>query len=149
MAMLRAAVDALILRTDAVEQHDRLHETQISELRAELLALKASQQGKSDAAKLSHNRSRSTRYAASRTAAAKPAPVASAPTEQGALLAVDLWGGRHSVAISRTSPGGAELRFFNEGETSGRVTVKQADVGTQRATFATPSGEFTLAPKER
>lgn len=153
MSMLRSAVDALILRTDAVEQHDRLHETQIAELRADLQALKATQQGKSDAAKVSHNlshgRSRSTHYAAARTAKPKPAPVATVPSEQGALLAVDLWAGKPSVVLSRTSPSGTELRFFNEGETSGHVTVKQADVATQRAMFATPTGEFTLAPKER
>lgn len=147
--MLRSAVDGLILRFDAAEQHDKTQDTQISELRAELLALKTSQQGKSDASKLSHSRVRPSRHALSRNAATKPSPAASTPTEQGALLAVDLWAGKPSVAVSRTSPGGTELRFFNEGETSGRVTVKQADVGTQRATFATPTGEFTLAPKER
>jgi hypothetical protein len=88
--------------------------------------------------------------------AARPAPSAvsaaasaAEASAAGAVLAVDLWGGRQSVALGRTVPGseGTELRFFGEGETQGRVTVKRADLGSQTATFATPAGEFTLAPK--
>jgi hypothetical protein len=41
------------------------------------------------------------------------------------------------------------VRFLNEGETQGSVTLKRADVGTQRATFSTPGGDLTLAPKEQ
>lgn len=72
-----------------------------------------------------------------------------ASSAEGAVLAVDLWGGKPSVALARSGEGGTELRFFNEGETQGRVTVKRADVATQKATFATPAGEFTLVPKEQ
>jgi TolA-binding protein len=68
----------------------------------------------------------------------------SANKVQAEVLAVDIWGDKPSVVVSRTGSGGTELRFLNEGEGNGRVQLKRADVGTQSATFATPGGEQTL-----
>jgi hypothetical protein len=101
------------------------------------------------------------RVAVVRRAIAAPKAVAAAPAilvmparasniSDASLLAVDTWGGKPSVAVAKTgSAGGFDVRFLNEGETQGSVTLKRADVGTQRATFSTPGGDLTLAPKEQ
>ena len=96
---------------------------------------------------VAHRRAASPRRSTSANTPASPA--AARGSADGSVLAVDLWGGKPSVALARTGTGGTELRFFNEGESQGRVTLKRADVGSQKATFATPTDEFTLAPKER
>lgn len=87
------------------------------------------------------------RRAAGAVASSKASASLANTEGSGSVLAVDLWGGKPSVVLSRPGANGTELKFFNEGESQGRVTVKRADVGSQNATFATPSGEFTLAPK--
>jgi hypothetical protein len=69
--------------------------------------------------------------------------------ETGAVLAVDMWGGVPSVAVARTGATGTELRFLNEGESQGNVTLKSADMAAQKATFNTPAGDLTLASQER
>ena len=94
-------------------------------------------------ASVSHNGART------RVARAAPAPVTPPVTTDASVLAVDMWGGRPSVAVGKTGATGMELRFLNEGESNGSVTLKRADVGSQRATFNTPGGELTLAPKEQ
>jgi len=177
VATLRAGLNLLTGRVDALESHDRTHSEQIAALRSEVDGLKAEVAAAASAASASapasgaaatgaiadSSQTPATRSAASqlarrravsdgrRVASAKATPPASAtPTgAEGSVLAVDLWGGKPSVALARSGASGTELRFFNEGETQGRVTVKHADIGTQKATFSTPSGEFTLAPKEQ
>jgi hypothetical protein len=154
-ASLRVALDQLTGRVATLEAHDRGHDEQIAALRSDVDALKADRVAAAASAataaseasvRASAGRVRRHVMAAARPAASAPAAEASAA---GAVLAVDLWGGRPSVALGRTVPGseGTELRFFGEGETQGRVTVKRADLSSQTATFATPAGEFTLAPK--
>jgi hypothetical protein len=156
-ASLRVALDQLTGRVATLEAHDRGHDEQIAALRSDVDALKADRVTAAASAATAASGA-SARVSAGRVrrhvmAAARPAPsavsAAASAAEAGTVLAVDLWGGRPSVALGRTVPGseGTELRFFGEGETQGRVTVKRADPGSQTATFATPAGEFTLAPK--
>jgi hypothetical protein len=159
-ASLRVALDQLTGRVATLEAHDRGHDEQIAALRSDVDALKADRVAAAASAATAASGA-SARASAGRVrrhvmAAARPAPSAvsaaasaAEASAAGAVLAVDLWGGRPSVALGRTVPGseGTELRFFGEGETQGRVTVKRADLSSQTATFATPAGEFTLAPK--
>jgi hypothetical protein len=161
-ASLRVALDQLTGRVATLEAHDRGHDEQIAALRSDVDALKADRVAAAASASAATAASgASARASAGRVrrhvmAAARPAPSvasgsasAAEASAAGAVLAVDLWGGRPSVALGRTVPGseGTELRFFGEGETQGRVTVKRADLSSQTATFAMPAGEFTLAPK--
>lgn len=64
------------------------------------------------------------------------------------LLSIDLWGGKPSVAVGRNRGDGTEVTFLNEGEKQGRVTVKRADVGSQRAVLSTDSGDVVLSRNE-
>lgn len=90
--------------------------------------------------------------AASRTgtkATARRAPEAKrTPDDAAQLLAVDLWGGKPSIVVSRGRGKDADITFLNEGEKQGRVTVKRADVGTQRAILATGKGDVILSKDE-
>jgi hypothetical protein len=51
--------------------------------------------------------------------------------------------------VGKESVDGPDVRFISQGETQGRITLKRADVASQRATFATPTGEFTMSAGER
>ena len=169
-ASLRLSIDQLTGRVGAVEARERARDEQLASLRMDVDALKtapvaaraasaspnavAATDAEAERAEVApaprvvaHRRTASPRRS---TAANTPAPPAAARgSADGSVLAVDLWGGKPSVALARTGTGGTELRFFNEGESQGRVTLKRADVGSQKATFVTPTGEFTLAPKEQ
>ena len=170
-ASLRLSIDQLTGRVGAVEARERARDEQLASLRMDVDALKTAPLAARAASAsptsvvatdaepvraevapaprvVAHRRIASARRSiAANTAAATPA--AARGSADGSVLAVDLWGGKPSVALARTGTGGTELRFFNEGESQGRVTLKRADVGSQKATFATPTGEFTLAPKEQ
>ena len=170
-ASLRLSIDQLTGRVGAVEARERARDEQLASLRMDVDALKTAplaaraasasptsvvatgaEPERAEVAPASrvvaHRRIASARRStAANTAAATPA--AARGSADGSVLAVDLWGGKPSVALARTGTGGTELRFFNEGESQGRVTLKRADVGSQKATFVTPTGEFTLAPKEQ
>ena len=178
LATLRVGLNQLTGRVDTLEAHEHTHDDQMTALRSDVDRLKADwlaaaasapTAAASSAAAVSTGDSARTAHAGSSARPPRSAPgqvahrrvavtdrratdagTASTPSSaEGAVLAVDLWGGKPSVALARSGEGGTELRFFNEGETQGRVTVKRADVATQKATFATPAGEFTLAPKEQ
>ena len=149
-AMLRTALNALTGRTDTLEAAERAnalqvqeHASQIADLRKEIDLLKTS------APRAMAARAGGSRQAAAKPAA-KPASATAAPAADASVLAVDLWAGKASVAVSRTDPtAGTELRFLNEGESHGRVTFKRADIAAQNATFVTPDGERTFAARER
>ncbi|MBW8833152.1 MAG: hypothetical protein JF606_27985 [Burkholderiales bacterium] len=178
LATLRVGLNQLTSRVDTLEAHDHAHDDQITALRSEVDRLKADRlavaasaptAAASSAAAVSTGDDARTANARSTARPPRSAPgqvahrrvavtdrratgagtSSTALSAEGAVLAVDLWGGKPSVALARSGEGGTELRFFNEGETQGRVTVKRADVATQKATFATPAGEFTLVPKEQ
>ena len=169
-ASLRLSIDQLTGRVGAVEARERARDEQLASLRMDVDALKtapltaraasaspnavAATDAEPERAEVApaprvvaHRRAASPRRSTSANTPASPA--AARGSADGSVLAVDLWGGRPSVALARTGASGTELRFFNEGESQGRVTLKRADVGSQKATFATPTGEFTLAPKEQ
>jgi hypothetical protein len=80
-----------------------------------------------------------------------PIPVATVarPAAEAQLLAVDLWGGKPSVVVSRTTGTGSDVRFLGEGERQGSVTVRAADVAAQSATFDTAGGAVTITRQER
>ena len=176
-ATLRTALNALTGRADTLEAVDREntalvqdHATKLAELRKEIELLKGNTQL---AAKGAAPRAASAKTASAGTdldmndataepaQAQRPAPparrtVAARPTRpsptssaDASVLAVDLWGGKPSVAVGRPGATGTELRFLNEGESQGRVTLKRADIASQNATFVTPDGERTYAPRER
>lgn len=170
-AALRTALNTLIGRANTLEASDRAnaalvqeHANKLAELRREIDLIKgaapravaakpASPVAEIDMSDTASEPAQAQRAAAPpvrRTAAAKPAR--QAPTSTGgdaSVLAVDLWGGQPSVAVARTGAAGTELRFLNEGESQGRVTLKRADIASQNATFVTPGGERTFAPRER
>lgn len=171
-ATLRSSIDLLTGRVSATEARERARDEQVASLRMDVDALKtaplaaraasvaASAVANTDAEPVRAEGASPPRVVARRRAASTRQSIAANPTTasatarasasaEGSVLAVDLWGGKPSVALARTGTGGTELRFFNEGESQGRVTLKRADVGSQKATFATPTGEFTLAPKEQ
>lgn len=79
-----------------------------------------------------------------RPATARP----TADTDSAQLLSIDLWGGKPSVVVGRTRGDGTEVTFLNEGEKQGRVTVKRADVGSQRAVLGTERGDVVLGREE-
>lgn len=173
-ATLRSSIDLLTGRVSATEARERARDEQVASLRMDVDALKTAPlaaraasvaasavantdaepvraEGASPPRVVARRRAASTRQsiAANPTTASATARASASASAEGSVLAVDLWGGKPSVALARTGTGGTELRFFNEGESQGRVTLKRADVGSQKATFATPTGEFTLAPKEQ
>ena len=76
-----------------------------------------------------------------------PAPLRADP-DSAQLLSIDLWGGKPSVVVGRKRGDGAEVTFLNEGEKQGRVTVKRADVDSQRAILATDRGDVVLSREE-
>ncbi|MGK5032667.1 hypothetical protein ACQ4W7_24265 [Janthinobacterium sp. MDT1-19] len=82
------------------------------------------------------------------------APTRTMPTRSNAdpdapqLLSIDLWGDKPSVVVGRKRGDGTEVTFLNEGEKQGRVTVKRADVGSQRAILATERGDVVLNREE-
>jgi hypothetical protein len=82
------------------------------------------------------------------------APTRTMPTRSNAdpdsaqLLSIDLWGDKPSVVVGRKRGDGTEVTFLNEGEKQGRVTVKRADVGSQRAILATDRGDVVLNREE-
>ncbi|WP_143450457.1 hypothetical protein [Janthinobacterium sp. BJB446] len=76
-----------------------------------------------------------------------PAPSRADP-DSAQLLSIDLWGGKPSVVVGRKRGDGAEVTFLNEGEKQGRVTVKRADVDSQRAILATDRGDVVLSREE-
>lgn len=176
-ATLRTALNALTGRADTLEAVDREntalvqdHATKLAELRKEVELLKGNTQL---ATKGAAPRAASAKPAsagpdidmsdataepaqaqrpappARRTAAARPARPSATASADASVLAVDLWGGKPSVAVGRPGAAGTELRFLNEGESQGRVTLKRADIASQNATFVTPEGERTYAPRER
>jgi hypothetical protein len=176
-ATLRTALNALTGRAETLEAVDREntalvqdHATKLAELRKEIELLKGHAQV---VAKGAAPRSASAKPASAgpdidmseataepaqaqrpasptrRTAAARPARPSPTSSADASVLAVDLWGGKPSVAVGRPGAAGTELRFLNEGESQGRVTLKRADIASQNATFVTPEGERTYAPRER
>lgn len=82
-------------------------------------------------------------------AATRPLPARSTTDLDSAqLLSIDLWGGKPSVVVGRHRGDGTEVTFLNEGEKQERITVKRADVGTQRAVLATDRGDVVLSREE-
>lgn len=79
---------------------------------------------------------------AHRPQVAAPAQVSDEAAE---LLSVDVWDGKPSVVVGRSRSGTRDVRFLNEGDTQGRVTVKRADVDSQRALLTTDKGEFVIS----
>lgn len=71
-----------------------------------------------------------------------------ADTDAAQLLSIDLWGGKPSVVVGRPRGDGTELTFLNEGEKQGRITVKRADVVSQRAVLTTDHGDVVLSREE-
>jgi len=117
------------------------HESRIAALESELQALKELQ-AKAAAPKPAVRRTGATHRPVS-TAPVRP-PVQQ-QEDAAQLLSVDVWDGRPSVAVGRTHGGASDVRFLTEGDTQGRVTVKKADVGSQRAVLATDKGEVVLS----
>ena len=74
----------------------------------------------------------------------QPTPVAAAE-DSAQLLSVDVWDGKPSVVVGRGRGRDTDVRFLNEGDTQGRVTVKKADVGSQRAILSTGKGEIVMS----
>ena len=74
----------------------------------------------------------------------QPTPVATAE-DSAQLLSVDVWDGKPSVVVGRGRGRDTDVRFLNEGDTQGRVTVKKADVGSQRAILSTGKGEIVMS----
>jgi hypothetical protein len=71
-----------------------------------------------------------------------------ADADSAQLLSIDLWDGKPSVVVGRPRGDGTEVMFLNEGEKQGRITVKRADVGSQRAVLATDKGDVVLSREE-
>lgn len=144
LASLREMIRTLVSRQDANEAVDRKQDEQISALRSDLDRLIADQQSQREAAAQHPTVTKvpPVRRHIARAAATAPAPV------DAAVLAVDLWGGQPSVVVSRGGGASGEVRFLSQGESQGRVTLKRGDVSGQRATFSTPTGEFTLGAGE-
>lgn len=134
---LRTAIDELKSRIDALETSDGTRGEQLATLRADLDKVTAAQRAMPEAAP------------ARRVRRAMTSNVPPPQRPDASILAVDLWGGTPSVVVGKAGAGGTEVRFLNQGETQGRVTLQRADVGGQRATFSTPTGEFTLGTGER
>ena len=139
---LRASMEQLAARVSALEDSSRAQAEQISTLRSSLdqaAARQAERAAQAVQANTAPARSRRT------------SPAAAQPQKQptASVLAVDLWGGQPSVVVGKDGADGAELRFISQGETHGRVTLKRADVATQRATFSTAAGEFTMGAGDR
>lgn len=79
----------------------------------------------------------------------RPLPTrANADADSAQLLSIDLWGGKPSVVVGRNRGDGTEVTFLNEGEKQGRITVKRADVASQRAVLATDRGDVVLSREE-
>ena len=163
LTSLRASLDQLTGRVDALESADRAQNTrldaveqssrsqgeQVAALRSDMDRFAQERNAVQANAKVSNSVGKSAPKPRHATTARKPAP-AKASTPSADVLAVDLWAGKPSVVVAHTGEsGGKELRFVNEGEAAGRVTLKRADIGSQEATFATPAGDKTLAAKER
>jgi len=79
---------------------------------------------------------------------------AAAPAQDAHLLAVDLWDGKPSVVVGRSTAGAnaggaangnGDVRFVNEGERVGQVTVQRADVSSQKAIFGTANGTVVMS----
>jgi hypothetical protein len=147
IAPLRTSVDQLAARVAALEETDRQRVEQIATLRAELGRIVATRHAERE--KAAQPDVQASAVDTSRPRRAGRPATASAPADAATVLAVDLWGGQPSVVVAKQGPAGTELRFLGQGESQGRVTLKHADVGNQRATFATPSGEFTMSAGER
>lgn len=147
LSPLRVNLEQLASRVSSLEEADRTHAEQIADLRAALDKATARHADRDKSAEQARplqagaSPSRAMRSASSTSPAPKP-PTAS-------VLAVDLWGGQPSVVVGKDGAGGTELRFISQGETQGRVTLKSADAANQRATFATPTGEFTMSVGDR
>lgn len=141
-APLRASLEQLAARVSALEDSGRAQAEQIAALRSSLDQAVARQAERpAHAVQANAAPARTRRSSPGATQAQKP-PTAS-------VLAVDLWGGQPSVVVGKDGADGAELRFISQGETQGRVTLKRADVATQRATFVTSAGEFTMGAGDR
>lgn len=149
LAPLHAAIEQLTSRVIALEEMDRTHVEQITALRAALDQVTAARQIERDK---SVERARPAVQAMA-TPARRPGRPTSATNSShqatATILAVDLWGGQPSVVVGKEGADGPNVRFISQGETQGRVTLKRADVANQRATFATPTGEFTMSAGER
>lgn len=125
------------IRSGQREQLDRLDvlSRDIAELKTQLSDLAKTQRRPSTANKVSPK------------AARAPAPKAS-DEDAAQLLSVDLWAGKPSIVVARGPGRDAEIAFLNEGEKQGRVTVKRADIGSQRAVIATDKGDVVLSKGE-
>lgn len=125
------------IRSGQREQLDRLDvlSRDIAELKTQLSELAKTQRRPSTANKVPPK------------AARAPAPKAS-DEDAAQLLSVDLWAGKPSIVVARGPGRDAEIAFLNEGEKQGRVTVKRADVGSQRAVIATDKGDVVLSKGE-
>jgi hypothetical protein len=140
---LRATLEQLTARVLALEDSNRAQAEQMAALRSSLDQAAARRPAERPPHAVQANAAPArTRHPSPGAAQAQKPPTAS-------VLAVDLWGGQPSVVVSKDGADGAELRFISQGETQGRVTLKRADVATQRATFATSAGEFTLEAGDR
>lgn len=148
LATLHASIEQLTARVVALEDADRAHAEQVATLRADIERLTAERHAEREKAAERTRQTMTTTATRSRRTS-RAASATSTPSDTASVLAVDLWGGQPSVVVAKEGTNGTEVRFINQGETQGRVTLKRADVGSQRATFTTPSGELTMSAGER
>jgi hypothetical protein len=152
VARVSAAVNALTGRVDKLEDTATRHTDLIAALRADIDVLRARPAQAVTGVGTTTSSPRPTGDAT--TPRQRPAPITRAapaepPAADAQLLAVDLWGGKPSIVVSRTTATGADLRFLGEGERQGAVTVRTADIAAQTATFDTSKGEVTLTRQDR
>ncbi len=131
LKVLLSKVTDLLQGQHQIDDHLSHLEATVTELRAQLVARKPA---KAASAAITSRRS---------TSRTKP-PVLPASADDARLLAVDMWDGKPSVAVARGAGREADVRFLNEGESSGHVTVRRADITSQKAVFSTSKGEVVL-----
>lgn len=103
---------------------------------------------KAQLVKLAQAPKRAAKVSGGGTAARPALARAGNESDSAQLLSIDLWGGKPSVVVGRNRGDGTEVTFLNEGEKQGRVTVKRADVGSQRAVMGTDRGDVVLSREE-
>jgi len=144
-----SAIEQLTSRVAALEDTDRTQTEQITALRAAIDQVTAARQIESDKAVERARPAVQANATPARRSGRATSAASSSAQATAAVLAVDLWGGQPSVVVGKEGAGSTEVRFISQGETQGRVTLKRADVANQRATFTTPTGEFTMSAGER
>jgi hypothetical protein len=138
---LLTKVKSLMTTAEQVVQGQQEQAERDAKMQADLDSIKQ------EIAKLQARRSaanRSTPPQVRPQARQQPKPI-TASDDSPQLLSVDVWDGKPSVVVGRGRGHDADVRFLNEGETQGRVTVKKADVGSQRALLSTGKGEIVMS----